>query len=674
MIELATVESSLALFAEGIAGRFYHIKPSSEFASRRLTLDADQAALTTDTLLLPDSLAADNPAFYRVMALEQLAQREFGTLDFKLAHAFERIPDLAPPGAAATALRTTALRMSDFEMFYQTATHPPLLQRCFFACERARLNAHLRHHYPGIRRHQDAYYAHLLRLMDWSEAPQSAEQFLVTLRAYVLGARRGTTPIASRLAQILDEVATTRADVYASALAATRCYALCEPMLHRSAEAELFEPDVDEFDDPTHWLQREARLEDWHDELKALDANMLRVEMLDGDEALAQNVDQLADGDIRPDDVDLRALQNERDTAARRLDMERSAVQDALGKPQLGARSYRYDEWNYLQQTYLTKWCRLFEEQLDATDEQDLAELLQVIDAHRANVQHQLEHIKPLGFQRVFRVADGDELDFNAVIQARQDIRAGQTPDERVYSRRERIHRDVCAAFLVDLSASTDDAIDPPDTGPAPNPAATPAAQVNLRDPFDGPDPVEALVFEEPTRRIIDVQRESMLVMSAALEQLGDSYGIYGFSGYGKDCVEFFVAKEIEQPFTRKTLRAIADMKPKRSTRMGPAIRHGVTKLIKSGHALKVLIILSDGFPQDSDYGPERGDHEYGVQDTAKALSEAHEKGVETFCVTVDRSGHDYLKRMCPDERYLVIDEVEDLPEALSKVYQALTG
>jgi nitric oxide reductase activation protein len=115
-------------------------------------------------------------------------------------------------------------------------------------------------------------------------------------------------------------------------------------------------------------------------------------------------------------------------------------------------------------------------------------------------------------------------------------------------------------------------------------------------------------------------------------------------------------------------------MKPKRSTRMGPAIRHAVRKLIDSGSALKVLIILSDGFPQDSDYGPERGNHEYGVQDTARALQEAHEKGVETFCITVDRSGHDYLRRMCPDARYLVIEEIEDLPDALTKVYQTLTA
>ncbi|MCZ6457909.1 MAG: hypothetical protein O6766_00970, partial [Gammaproteobacteria bacterium] len=107
---------------------------------------------------------------------------------------------------------------------------------------------------------------------------------------------------------------------------------------------------------------------------------------------------------------------------------------------------------------------------------------------------------------------------------------------------------------------------------------------------------------------------------------------------------------------------------------MGPAIRHATNKLLASGNALKLLIILSDGFPQDCDYGPTRGDHEYGLQDTAKALQEAQIKGVETFCVTVDKSGHDYLKRMCPESRYLVIEEIEDLPQALSKVYQVLAG
>ena len=95
--------------------------------------------------------------------------------------------------------------------------------------------------------------------------------------------------------------------------------------------------------------------------------------------------------------------------------------------------------------------------------------------------------------------------------------------------------------------------------------------------------------------------------------------------------------------------------------------------LTAAGAALKVLMIVSDGFPQDCDYGPERGNHEYGVQDTAKALEEAERAGIHTFCVTVDRSGHDYLRRMCPETHYMVIEETEGLPTALQKAYRQLT-
>jgi nitric oxide reductase activation protein len=397
------------------------------------------------------------------------------------------------------------------------------------------------------------------------------------------------------------------------------------------------------------------------------------VEFAPGTELEAETGSDMEDGDLRQDDVDLRVLKNERDTLSRKLEMEKSAIKDALGAARPLARSYRYDEWDCNNRRYLRHWCRLFEEPLtNASESTDLQALKQVIKRHAPAVLKRFEQIKPLGFQRVSRVPDGDEIDLNALIQARQDVRAGKTPDERVYSRRERVHRDVCAVFLVDLSASTDDPVEPPD------PVVYDDAGdevFNLRDPYD--DNLSLEHDSDPDvapRRIIDLQRESMVVMATALEHLGDSYGIYGFSGYGRDCVEFFVAKEPEQAFTPATLEAIAGMTPKRSTRMGPAIRHATHKLMASGHAMKLLIILSDGFPQDSDYGPQRGDHHYGLMDTAKSLEEAHNKGVETFCVTVDKSGHDYLKEMCPDARYLIIDEIEDLPEALSKVYQTLAG
>ena len=60
--------------------------------------------------------------------------------------------------------------------------------------------------------------------------------------------------------------------------------------------------------------------------------------------------------------------------------------------------------------------------------------------------------------------------------------------------------------------------------------------------------------------------------------------------------------------------------------------------------------------------------------DTMKALAEARQQGVLTYCLTVDPSGHDYLREMCLEGQYMVIQDIEQLPEELSRVYRSLTG
>lgn len=664
MVALIDVESALTLFAEGIAGRYYHIKPTSEFGGRQFALEDEQTAMAVDTVYVPDELDYPDSAAYRVLVMLQLGQKEFGTYRFQIDVARERIADLATLPAPESQMRA-----SDFALFFAHVPHPGLLKRLFLACEQVRITARLLNRYSGLSRHLSRYRQH--------QFPASAELIIDDAFALVEGfdlAANGFpadqlddyTGLLANALETLGRLRSTETDVYDAAAIALQLYLAWHDLLP-PADA-LIELPATAADDGLEWMQREARLEDWEDKLDKID-QILLVDLVEDGEVDAAMVDALDGAEGREENIDIRSLSDERDNLKRRLDMERATIRDALGPVNPGTRSYRYDEWNHLEHRYLRHWCRLFEERLESDGSADPAELKQVIQQHAAAVMRQLEQIKPLGYQRVRRVADGDELDFNALIDARQDVRAGISPDDRVYSRKDRVHRDVCAAFLVDLSASTDDPIEPPE----PPPPLPEGAEINLRDPYEDDFSLD-LAGPEEKRRIIDLQRESMLVMSAALERLGDSYGIYGFSGYGRECVEFYVAKEPGEPFTQRTLESIASMKPKRSTRMGPAIRHAVTKLVGSGNAMKILIILSDGFPQDSDYGPERGDHEYGLQDTAKALSEAQSKGVEVFCVTVDKSGNDYLKRMCPPSRYLIIEEIEDLPEQLSAVYQILSG
>ena len=118
----------------------------------------------------------------------------------------------------------------------------------------------------------------------------------------------------------------------------------------------------------------------------------------------------------------------------------------------------------------------------------------------------------------------------------------------------------------------------------------------------------------------------------------------------------------------------LGGLKPCRSTRMGPSIRHAIRELVATGSRTKSLIIISDGYPQDHDYGPDRSSKTYGLMDTMKALSEARAQDISSFCLTVDPSGNDYLRDMCPENQYMVIKNVSDLPGELSRVYLSLTG
>ena len=108
--------------------------------------------------------------------------------------------------------------------------------------------------------------------------------------------------------------------------------------------------------------------------------------------------------------------------------------------------------------------------------------------------------------------------------------------------------------------------------------------------------------------------------------------------------------------------RRIDKISPLHATRMGPAIRHATAKLEKQDAKTKILFLISDGRPQDRGYSREGVEKEYAVHDTHMALVEAKRLDITPFCLTVDKSGHDYLKAMCGDMSYEVLEDIWTLP------------
>ena len=330
--------------------------------------------------------------------------------------------------------------------------------------------------------------------------------------------------------------------------------------------------------------------------------------------------------------------------------------------------TFVYDEWDFRAGEYKPRWCKVHEKEMADGEPNFFRETLSNNSSLLARIRKQFELVVPEQYRKQKRLEDGEEQDLDAVLEAVIDMKIGVTPDEKVYWRRNKTERSVSVAFLLDMSASTAEAIDE---------AKKPSDDWGAPD-----DPVEYMVWLRSRRaeglrrsykRIIDVEKEGIVLLVNALETLGDEYGIYGFSGYGRENVEYYVIKDLEEKFSDKVPRRIDRIAPLHATRMGPAIRHTTAKLAAVDARSRFLFLISDGRPQDRGYSREGVEKEYAVHDTRQALIEARNLGITPFCLTVDKSGHDYLKTMMEDFSYEVLPDISQLPMRLPQLYKALT-
>lgn len=332
----------------------------------------------------------------------------------------------------------------------------------------------------------------------------------------------------------------------------------------------------------------------------------------------------------------------------------RIKARKAVAKSRSQKQRFFYDEWDYLAEEYRSRWCCLRERDVPRSDPDLYHRIYTEYGDLIRKVRFQFQRIRPASLDIIHNVDQGDEIDLTALIRSVVDKKAGTTPSERVFCRKDKKVRHMSTLLLIDMSASTEDR----------------ASDVS------GPDQSEAGRPDSPAadKRVIDIEKESLIVMSEALDVLGDQYAMYGFSGRGRENVDYYVIKAFEEANSEHVKMRICGIEPKQSTRMGTAIRHATAKLscLEADHRL--LILLSDGFPQDLDYGEDRKSREYGLNDTMMAFIEAKRLDIKPFCITIDQAGNDYLKKMCAPEEYLIIRDIAMLPELLPGIVESLMG
>jgi nitric oxide reductase NorD protein len=252
---------------------------------------------------------------------------------------------------------------------------------------------------------------------------------------------------------------------------------------------------------------------------------------------------------------------------------------------------------------------------------------------HAALVRRVRERFERLRARRTRlpRQREGDELDVAACVRALVDARTGHAIDDRLYVAVRSARRELAIILLVDVSGSTD-----------------------------------TLVTK--TLQVIDVEKIALLLAAEALDALGDRYAMLAFSGKGARSVQLRTIKGFAERNGATVRSRIAALAPDANTRLGAAIRHATALLDAQSAGHRLLLILSDGKPNDVD----AYQGQYGIEDSRQAINEARARDVFPFCLTIDHEDSAYLKRIFGPNGYEILPRPDHLPRVLLQVVKNL--
>jgi len=289
-----------------------------------------------------------------------------------------------------------------------------------------------------------------------------------------------------------------------------------------------------------------------------------------------------------------------------------------------------YDEWDADLGAYVKRAAGV---RLASPPEGDDSWARETLAQHAAVVRKVRQQFERLRARRTLlpRQPLGDELDLAAVVEATIDRRLGRSPDPRLYRAARPARRELAIAILVDTSGST-------------------KQQVS-----DG-------------RSILDLEKISVLLAMEALDALGDRFAAYAFAGKTAQNVAVMKIRDFTDRDPGAARRALGALEAGGFTRLGAAMRFATQELARQSTGQRLLLILSDGRPNDVD----RYQGSYGVEDSRQAIMEARASGVYPYCITVDRDASEYLPRIFGTAGHTILQRAEQLPTALLGAVRAL--
>ena len=296
-------------------------------------------------------------------------------------------------------------------------------------------------------------------------------------------------------------------------------------------------------------------------------------------------------------------------------------------------RGVPYPEWDYRESRYKRNWSWVQEKRLGESNLSETTRLMRQYSNALKRLKKAIQSQKPTRMAPLVRQLDGDDMDLNAVVSYVAERSAGRSPSADIYKRREMRQREIAVTLLADMSTS-----------------------IMQHLPEGG-------------GRLVDRVRAGVLLFAESMEEVGDMYAIAGFCSKYRDNVSYYNIKGFDEPLTEDVRSTIGGMSGRLATRMGAAIRHATAKFDGVDTRRRLLLLLSDGRPEDYDDG---GDRRYLHEDTRMAVKEAVARGVHPFCITVDTMANQYLPQIFGPGHYLVLDHINSLPNKLPEIYLRL--
>jgi nitric oxide reductase NorD protein len=346
------------------------------------------------------------------------------------------------------------------------------------------------------------------------------------------------------------------------------------------------------------------------------------AEMINVDRPSDEDEDEEADK--AADDLEELTVGQRTGKPASKLKFDLDLPPEAVDATTLTA-ELTYPEWDYRRAAYLADHCRVLAG--PAALEGERWEPDDMGRRRIRQVRRQFEALRPR--HEILRAqADGSELDLDALVRARCDLAARQGGTDRIYLASRPQAHDLAVTLLMDVSLSTD---------------AWTAGQ-----------------------RVLDVEKEAALVLAHGLAACGDDHSILTFTSRRRSWVRVDTVKGFDEAMGPTVERRIGALKPGYYTRIGAAVRHASAGLAARPNRRKLLLVLTDGKPNDVDHYEGR----FGIEDTRKSVQEARRSGVAVFGVTIDASAQSYFPTLFGRGGYAIVGDVARLPAALPAIYR----